>query len=65
MNEPEVGAPCCWTPAAFTNHTEDSSAILGAAVHVSGRITMVHQAHRWFRVEASFEGGTIRECFKF
>lgn len=62
---PEVGEPLCWTPAAFTHNTDNSAGVLGLTVRVSGRIVYVNEAHRWYRAEASFPGGTIRECFKF
>lgn len=62
---PEVGAPCCWTPAAFTEHNAGVAGLLGAAVRVSGRIVYVNLEHRFYRAEAACEGGVIRECFKF
>lgn len=62
---PEVGEPICWTPAAFTHNSDKTEYILGITVRVSGRIVYVNEAHRWYRAEASFPGGTIRECFKF
>ena len=65
MTEPECGAPFCWVPSAYTNHSEDSAGILGASVRVSGRIVYVNLAHRFFRAEAVTPGGVIRESFKF
>lgn len=65
MQIPKVGDPWSWTPAAFTNHGDDCAGVLGAVVRVNGRITYVNRAHGFFRAEASFPGGTIRECFKF
>lgn len=62
---PEVGEPICWTPAAFTHNTDKTEYILGITVRVSGRIVYVNEAHRWYRAEATFPGGTIREGFKF
>ena len=62
---PEVGDPFSWIPAAFTVHTDATSDLLGAAVRLSGRIIYVNAAHRWFRAEARFPGGVLRECFKF
>ena len=62
---PEVGEPICWVPAAFTEHNSGVAGMLGAAVRLSGRIVYVNEAHRWYRAEASFPGGTIREGFKF
>ena len=62
---PEVGDPICWTPTAFTQNSEQTAGILGVTVRVSGRIVYVNEAHRWYRAEASFPGGTIREGFKF
>jgi len=61
----QVGDPYSWIPDAFTNHSEDSSGVLGAVVRLNGRVVQVHEEHRWFRVEATFPGGTLRECFKF
>ena len=61
---PEVGEPICWTPAAFTHNTDNSAGVLGLTVRVSGRIVYVNAAHRWYRAEATFPGGTIREGFK-
>ncbi|MBR2582395.1 MAG: hypothetical protein IKO83_01525 [Oscillospiraceae bacterium] len=62
---PEVGEPICWTPAAFTHNTDNSAGVLGLTVRVSGRIVYVNAEHRWYRAEATFPGGTIREGFKF
>lgn len=62
---PEVGDPICWTPTAFTHNTDKTEYILGSTVRVSGRIVYVNEAHRWYRAEATFPGGTIREGFKF
>lgn len=62
---PEVGDPICWTPAAFTHNSDKTEYILGLTVRVSGRIAYVNEAHRWYRAEATFPGGIIRECFKF
>ena len=62
---PEVGEPICWVPAAFTEHNTGVAWKLGAADRLSGRIVYVNEAHRWYRAEASFPGGVIRECFKF
>ena len=62
---PEVGEPICWTPAAFTHNTDNSAGVLGLTVRVSGRIVYVNAEHRWYRAEASFPGGVIREGFKF
>lgn len=62
---PEVGDPICWTPTAFTHNSASTEYILGSTVRVSGRIVYVNEEHRYCRAEASFPGGTIRECFKF
>lgn len=62
---PEVGEPICWTPTAFAHNSDKTEYIPGITVRVSGRIVYVNAAHRWYRAEASFPGGTIRECFKF
>ena len=62
---PEGGEPICWTPTAFTHNSDKTEFILGITVRVSGRIVYVNAAHRWYRAEASFPGGTIREGFKF
>lgn len=60
---PEVGAPWSWVPTAFTVHGPDTAGILGATVRVNGRVIFVNEAHGWFRAEAAFPGGLIRECF--
>lgn len=65
IDTPELGAPYCWTPFAFTEHNSGVAGMLGAAVRVSGRIVYINAEHRFFRVEGRCEGGTIRECFKF
>lgn len=65
MSAPEVGAPYRWIPAAFTVYGEDSSGVLGATVYVNGRISYVNEQHLFFRAEAVFPGGIIRECFKW
>lgn len=65
MNEPEIGAPVSWIPAAFTSHGDDSAGILGVTVRVNGRIVYINREHRWYRAEARFAGGVIRECFKY
>ena len=62
---PTVGERWIWVPTAFTVHTEAVQLILGAEVRLSGRVIEVNEAHRWFRVEAEFPGGKLRECFKF
>ena len=66
-NIPEVGAPFCWTPAAFSSHSDATAEFLGASVRVSGRVAFVHKEHRFFRVEGRVpgSGAVIRECFKF
>ena len=61
---PEVGDPYSWTPACFINHLPEEAARLGATVRVNGRVIYVNRAHGWFRAEATYAGGTIRECFR-
>ena len=62
---PRVGDPWCWLPAAFTQFTGQQLALMGAADRLAGRVVFVNEAHRFFRVEAAFPGGLLRECFKF
>lgn len=62
---PEVGAPYCWKPAAFSDHSDAVAGILGVTVRLNGRVVYVNEEHRFFRVEARFPGGVLRECFKF
>lgn len=62
---PEIGEPVCWTPAAFTEYALTVASFLGAETRVSGRIVYINEAHRFYRAEAGFVGGILRECFKF
>ena len=62
---PRVGDPYVWIPTAFTCFSDYSQKILGANVKLCGRVIEVSEERRWFRVEAAFPGGVIRECFKF
>ena len=62
---PEVGDTYSWEPTAFMAFGITAASILQASVTLHGRVTMVHEEHRWFRVEAEFPGGVLRECFKY
>lgn len=62
---PEVGQPWSWVPTAFSAYSDKSQGVLGATTRVNGRIIYVNRAHGWFRAEAVFAGGIIRECFYF
>lgn len=63
MSAPEVGQPWSWVPTAFSAFSDKTLGILGATTRVNGRIIYVNEEHNWFRAEATFAGGTIRECF--
>ena len=65
MSVPEIGDPYSWVPEVFSEHVHLSSIKLGAVARLNGRVVLVNEAHRFFRVEAAFPGGTLRECFKF
>ncbi len=62
---PEIGDPWSWTPSAFAQYKEAPLDAFKGAGHVNGRVIYVNREHGWFRAEASFPGGTIRECFHF
>ena len=64
MSAPEVGQPWSRVPTAFSAFSDKTLGILGATTRVNGRIIYVNEEHNWFRAEATFAGGTIRECFK-
>lgn len=61
---PEPGTAWHWTPSAFTLAKEETP-VRGLTAEVDGRVVYVNRQHRFFRVEGSFPGGVIRECFKF
>ena len=65
MKIPEIGDPYSWIPSAFTQFRDVPIDAFKAASRVNGRVVYVNRAHGWFRAEAKFLGGVIRECFKF
>lgn len=60
----EIGDKINFRPTAFMSEgamTKSSR----APVSVWGTVTYINEAHGWYRVEASFNGGAVlRECFK-
>ena len=35
------------------------------SLYVTGTVVLVHEEHRWIRVEYETRSGTLHECFKF
>lgn len=67
MNIPEVGDTYSWIPSPFINNRPDmeTAGVFGEVCRVHGHVIQVNLEHGWFRAEADFPGGKIRECFKF
>lgn len=66
MADIQLGAPYSFVPSAFIG--ERSGSLLGqkeAPRKVSGRITYINWAHRFFTVTAEVNGCTLHESFKF
>lgn len=62
----QLGAPYTFVPSAFIG--ERSGSLLGqkeAPRKLSGRITYINWAHRYFTVTAEVNDCTLRESFKF
>ena len=62
----QLGAPYTFVPSAFFG--ERFGGPLGQKAlsrKVSGRITYINWAHRYFTATAEVNGSTLRECFKF
>ena len=65
---PEIGENRTFIPAAFDEGYQGSrlsSIRPDVDLAVTGTVVYVNEAHRWYRAEATFPGGTIREGFKF
>ena len=63
MSAPDVGQPWRWVRPAVSACSARRRGLRGATTRVNGRIIYVNEEHNWFRAEATFAGGTIRECF--
>lgn len=66
MADIHLGATYTFVPSAFIG--ERAGALFGQKEvprKVSGRITYINWAHRFFTVTAEVNGSTLRECFKF
>lgn len=61
-----LGAKCTFVPACFGEYGANKSNKLDA-YSVTGTITYINHAHRFFRVEYRMgkSGTTLSECFKF
>lgn len=66
MDEIKLGAAYSFMPEAFINY-QDGPLPGGQAVprRVTGRITYINHAHRYFRVTYEVNGVTLSESFKF
>ena len=59
-----IGETVRFRPTVFMRPSEQGQTP-GIEYELTGRVTYVNAAHRYFAVEAPCHGYTIRECFKF
>ena len=59
-----IGEPFSWKPAAFEGSTGIMS-VTTKETTAHGRVIYINEAHRYFTAEATLNGKTLRESFKF
>ena len=58
-----LGEKVTWSPSCFVRSQESCYLLVDQVVH--GSVIYVNDAHRYYTVEGSCNGHTIRESFKF